>query len=293
MFLIAQEMIYLAKLQKAYLLSTWNASRISQRTVLFTDVAEEDLSFEKLHGMFPKVAQIWLVPVIDDLEDDTEELEKMIRKLEATEIKYLMAVNKQMQKNKPIEEKALRPTHRSKPLLGHKVDSIRHYRDQIKELLPKIDAAQRLHLAGKEKLASAVFIEFDTISAAEAALNGKLHARPAKFESRQMGVLPEEIIWKNLGIGSKNRLMRNILAPIVISALIIFWSIPVAVVGIITNVNYLTTNVPFLAWIDSIPPVILGVVTGLLPTILLVLLMALVPIICRCTSYAHRFLSPS
>jgi len=40
--------------------------------------------------------------------------------------------------------------------------------------------------------------------------------------------------------------------------------------------------VPFLAWIDSIPGPILGVVTGLLPTILLAVLMALVPIICRC-----------
>ena len=76
MFLITREMIYLAKLRKAYLLSTWNASRISQRTVLFTDVAEEDLSLEKLHGMFTKVAQIWLAPDVDDLEDNIEELEK-------------------------------------------------------------------------------------------------------------------------------------------------------------------------------------------------------------------------
>jgi len=140
----------------------------------------------------------------------------MIPKLEATEIKYLKIVNKQMQKKKSTEEKALRLTHRLKPLLGHKVDSIGHYRDQVKELLPKIDAAQRSHLAGKWKLASAVFIEFNTISAAEAALNDELHRRPAKFESRQMGILPEEIIWRNLGIDSRNRFMRNILATIFI-----------------------------------------------------------------------------
>merc|ERR1711963_112810 len=76
-------------------------------------------------------------------------------------------------------------------------------------------------------------------------------------------------------------MIRHFPATIAISALIIFWAIPVAVVGIISNVNYLTANVPFLAWIDSIPPVILGVVTGLLPTVLLAVLMALVPIICR------------
>jgi uncharacterized membrane protein len=63
-------------------------------------------------------------------------------------------------------------------------------------------------------------------------------------------------------------------------------SFPVAVVGIISNVNYLTENVPFLRWINDIPSVILGVVTGLLPTVLLAVLMALVPIICRCKSAA-------
>jgi Calcium-dependent channel, 7TM region, putative phosphate len=50
------------------------------------------------------------------------------------------------------------------------------------------------------------------------------------------------------------------------------------VVGIISNVNFLTQKVTFLRFIDSIPPVILGVVTGLLPVIMLAVLMALLPI---------------
>lgn len=61
--------------------------------------------------------------------------------------------------------------------------------------------------------------------------------------------------------------------------LTIFWAIPVAVVGSISNINYLTEVVPFLSFINDIPDVILGVVTGLLPVILLAILMALVPII--------------
>jgi signal recognition particle receptor subunit alpha len=97
-----------------------------------------------------------------------------------------------------------------------------------------------------------------------------------------MGVLPDEVIWKNLGMGAKNRVLRHFVATIAICALIIFWSIPVAIVGVISNVNYLTENVPFLGFINSIPPVVLGVVTGLLPVVLLAVLMALVPVICRC-----------
>ena len=65
--------------------------------------------------------------------------------------------------------------------------------------------------------------------------------------------------------------------------MIIFWAIPVAFVGTISNINYLTNRVHFLKFIQSIPPVILGVITGLLPSIMLAVLMALLPIILRCT----------
>jgi hypothetical protein len=284
MFLIGREMLYLVKLRKAYCSATWNASRISQRTVLFTDVPQESLSFTKLHAMFPSIAQIWLVPNVDGLDDDVADLDKTIIKLETSETKLMQKVTKQQEKKggeKGTYDQALRPKHRIKFLIGRKVDSISHYSDQIKELLPKIQTAQRSHLAGKEKLASAVFVEFDTISAAEAAFNTKQHRRPTKFSSRQMGVLPEEIIWKNLNMGPKSRFLRHLIANIFISALIIFWSIPVAVVGAISNINYLTENVPFLSFINYIPRFILGVVTGLLPVVALAILMALVPIICR------------
>lgn len=288
MFLIGREMMYLVKVRQAYLLSTWNASRISQRTVLFTDVPEKDLSLERLHTIFPNVAQIWLVPDVSDLEDDVEDLEETIPKLESSEIKLMQKVTRE---HKEHGEKAssfdetLRPKHRLKFLVGEKVDSINYYRKRIGELLPRIHSAQRAHLAGKNSLSSAIFIEFDTMAAAEKAFNDNQHRRPTDFSSRQLGILPKEVIWKNLGMGAKNRMLRHIAATIAISAFIMFWSIPVAVVGVISNVNYLTENVPFLGFIDSIPSVILGVVTGLLPVILLAVLMALVPIICRCKKY--------
>lgn len=292
MVLIGREMLYLVKVRQAYLLSTWNASRISQRTVLFTDVPERDLSLERLHTIFPNVAQIWLVPDVSDLEDDVEDLEKTVPKLEDSELELMEKVTKEREKNGEKAssfDEALRPKHKLKFLVGEKVDSIGYYRTHIEELIPKIQSAQRSHLAGKEKLASAIFVEFDTMAAAERAFNDNQHRTPTDFSSRQMGVLPDEIIWKNLGMGAKNRMLRRILATLAISALIIFWSIPVAIVGIISNVNYLTENVPFLGFIDNIPSVILGVVTGLLPTILLAVLMALVPIICRCNLPLYSF----
>jgi hypothetical protein len=67
-----------------------------------------------------------------------------------------------------------------------------------------------------------------------------------------------------------------------VSVGIVFFAVPVALVGIISNIQYLTKTFTWLQWINDIPPVILGVITGLLPVVMLAVLMALVPIICRC-----------
>jgi hypothetical protein len=228
--------------------------------------------------MFSDVSQIWLVSDTTKLDDDVQDLDDTTLKLEGAEIKMIQKANKKQQKNVDAN---FRPTHRLKPLIGSKVDTIDYCRDQLKDLVPKVHNAQHSHLSCKERLSNAVFVEFATLAAAQSAYGSTIHDKPATFVARQMGILPDEIIWKNLGMSSWNRSARRAIVTVAIYALILFWSIPVALVGIISNVNYLTANVPFLQWIDSIPSVILGVVTGLLPTVLLAALMALVPIICR------------
>lgn len=51
--------------------------------------------------------------------------------------------------------------------------------------------------------------------------------------------------------------------------------------GAISNINFLTDKVHFLSFINDIPSPILGVVTGLLPVVLLSILMSFVPVVCR------------
>lgn len=54
-----------------------------------------------------------------------------------------------------------------------------------------------------------------------------------------------------------------------------------AFVGAVSNINYLIQVAPFLKFINNCPKAILGVITGLLPTIMLAVLMALLPIYLR------------
>jgi hypothetical protein len=113
----------------------------------------------------------------------------------------------------------------------------------------------------------------------------------SKMVANQLGVLPQEVVWNNLRISKAEHLGRWAIATAFITVMIIFWAIPVAFVGAISQINYLTGLLPFLNFINKIPQVILGVVTGLLPVVLLAVLMALVPIICRCT-YSRCYIPP-
>ncbi|KAL8977201.1 MAG: hypothetical protein Q9177_006689 [Variospora cf. flavescens] len=98
---------------------------------------------------------------------------------------------------------------------------------------------------------------------------------------RFIGVNPDEVIWKNLKMNWKSRVVRNIVALTLVALLVIFWSIPVGFVGILSNINSLIRLAPWLGFLNEIPPQIFGVVQGLLPAILLAVLMALLPVILR------------
>lgn len=301
MYVITRETIYFINLRHAYLLAPFNSKRISSRTVLFTDVPVEYQSEQKLQSLFGStMRRVWLATDTSDLEDLVEERDKDAMKLEGAEIKLIKTANKKRLKAEKEGdrkahdaegaipgsqwlEKKDRPTHRlgKIPLIGKKVDTIEWSRDELKRLIPQVIRDQEKHQKFDWKLLPALFIEFSTQQAAEAAYRRISPKKAPHMYPRAIATSPSQIIWKNLKIAKKQRFVRKLLANGFITLMIIFWAIPVAVVGAISNINYLTATVPFLSFIDNIPPVILGVVTGLLPTILLSVLMALVPIICR------------
>ncbi|EME40639.1 hypothetical protein DOTSEDRAFT_74250 [Dothistroma septosporum NZE10] len=302
-YMITRESIFYINLRQAYLMSPLYASRISSRTVLYTSVPEEYMDEGKLRRMLePGVRRIWLQTDCKDLEETVDDRDKAAMKLEAAETKLVKLANGNRLKaakkadGNDSEEAAIgdrnttaeqyikakdRPTHRLKPLIGKKVDTIQWCRDELQKLIPKVDAEQAKHRAGQAKHLNSVFVEFETTSEAQAAYQSLTHHQVLQMSPRFIGMTPEEVIWKNLSIKWWERVVRQIGTTTFVVALIIFWSIPVAVVGAISNINYLTNCLPWLGFINDIPKVILGVVTGLLPVVLLAVLMSLLPIVLR------------
>ncbi|KAM0328170.1 hypothetical protein ACHAQA_005577 [Verticillium albo-atrum] len=305
MYTIFRELIFYINLRQAFLLSPTYAKRISSRTVLFTSVPETYLDELKIRKLFSdSVKHVWIAGVTKELDEMVEERDKAAMKLEGAEVKLIKTVNKERLKaikNGASAEKApasndaepgqvaarwipqkSRPTHRLGKfgLWGKKVDSIDWARAELQRLIPKVDAAQAEYRAGNYAKNGAVFVEFFTQSDAQAAFQVLTHHHALHMSPRYIGITPGEVVWKSLSLPWWQKVVRKYAVTAFITALIIFWAIPVAGVAMISQVDTLK-KVSFLTWIDKIPSIILGLVSGLLPSVAMAILMSLVPIIMR------------
>lgn len=137
------------------------------------------------------------------------------------------------------------------------------------------------------ELGNVAFIRFST---QDEALN---FARLVKKSDRKhfvllktsIEVLPDDVIWSNLSINPYQRKARTFVSIGLTTVLIIFWTIPMALVGFISNIDSLSNwtvngTKPF-GWIQKIPAVPLGIVKAVLPSAALAILFMILPIILR------------
>jgi hypothetical protein len=174
-----------------------------------------------------------------------------------------------------------RPVHRPIANYGRRVDTIKWTRNRLKQLAPKISKLRRLQKKGQATAIPAVFIEFDSQANAQSAYQTLAHHRANHMFPDIVGLRPQEILWPSLRMPWWERIIRKFMIQAFIAVMVVFWSIPAAIVGIISNVKMLTSKVPFLHWISDLPSVIVGLISGLLPAIALSLLMSIVPFVMR------------
>ncbi|KAK4228816.1 hypothetical protein QBC38DRAFT_473985 [Podospora fimiseda] len=309
MYLIMRECIFYINLRQAFLVSPFYSDRISSRTVLFTSVPEAYRNPEKLRQVFGQtVKNIWITADTKEVEELVKERDKVAFKLEGAEVKLIKLANKERQKaikagaNPEEVDKApvtgdaesgsiagrwiptkKRPTHRTGPLglIGRKVDTINWCRTELQRLIPKVDAAQEKYRSGGYKSIPGVFVEFKSQADAEGAAQILAHHQGFHMSTKVVGIRPTEIVWSSLSIPWWQVIIRRYVVLAFIAAMIIFWAIPVAFVGTISNIEYLKNEFSWLSWLDKIPTVIMGFISGLLPSVLLAVLMSLVPIVMR------------
>lgn len=312
MYMICREMIFYINLRQTFLLSPFYSNRLSSRVVLFTNVPKDYLTEEKINAMYPGlVRNIWIAGDSKEVDKLVEERDKVAMKLEGAQVKLIKLANKERIKaNKKsgatetaeateaaadaaadtevgtasarwVPQKK-RPSHRLGflGLLGKKVDTIEWGREELEKQIPAAETAQTEFIAGKYNKVGAVFVEFNTPADAENAFQTVSHHQALHMSPKVIGVRPEEVVWGNLNLPWWQKIVRRYLVIGFIIALIVFWAIPVGIVGIIAQVKVIQ-GLPGLHWIGDIPPVILGLVSNLVPVVALSILMSLVPVIMR------------
>lgn len=223
MFTIGRESIHYVQVKQAFSLLPGVASRMSTRTVLFTNVPTEYLTLAKIRETLPNVKHIWIAMDTKDLDDIVDDRDKTAMRLEKAEVTLcknananrLSALKKDPKRSNEnasawLDDKK-RPTHKLKFLIGKKVDTINWSRSHLAEVVPEVTRQQASHIEGNGKRNSAVFVEFHSVQAAEAAYQSQSKL-PKKFKPRTIGTQPQEIIWKNLNIGEAQRKIRTIIA---------------------------------------------------------------------------------
>lgn len=279
---------------------------LSSRTVILTEL-NDNLSLEgELEKIYPKVRKVIFAHDMKELIAKCEDRSANFMKLESTLNEVINeCVSKQHNKSEEKLNKLYNnnmkpkddletyipsnklPTHRLgawyiPPITRFfpsrkKVNTIPYCEEHIAELNNEIHDLQADWQFNTKRL-PAVFLIFDNQSDAQrcfqsvTAILGRF-----SFGKKFIGVAPEDINWSNLNLTSWQRYIKFVGANTFMVAMIIFWAIPVAVVGCISNINFLTTKVPFLRFINNLPNFLLGLITGLLPTIALAILMSFVP----------------
>jgi hypothetical protein len=169
------------------------------------------------------------------------------------------------------------------PLLGKKVDRIHYLRWRLAHLNSVIESS-RMDEDKNAKINSA-FIRFNRQIAAHIACQSVMHRDPHSMSPRMLGVDPRDVIWDNLSMGWRQRLVRTLVSLSINVSIVMLYAIPVAFTSLLANLDALTSRVSWLSWVANWPDRMKSIVQGILPPALLQLMLMLVPTVFRGVSH--------
>lgn len=240
--------------------------------------------------------KIWLARKVDDLEDVWGDRNDECARLEGGVGKLLKLAAKNDRKGKSPEKKGTadaesgHPAHRyvlpkKMPswkqgflgLIGKKMDLetspvfIAEQNDKLRELRTK-----------EYELGTTAFLRFESQHEAHNfARLAKDTDKSLRMVKSHIEVVPEDVQWENISRTAAQRKVATAISWALTIGLIIVWAVPVAFVGVLSNVDELCLKASWLAWLCRLPSPVLGIIRGVLPPVLLAVLFMLLPIVLR------------
>uniref|UniRef100_A0A5B6ZFE5 CSC1-like protein ERD4 n=1 Tax=Davidia involucrata TaxID=16924 RepID=A0A5B6ZFE5_DAVIN len=158
-------------------------------------------------------------------------------------------------------------------LIGKKVDSLEYYNEKINELVPKLEAEQKVTLREKQQASAIVFFT-SRLTAASAAQS--LHAQMVDTWTVMDAPEPRQLIWTNLPKKFYERQIRQSVVYVVVFLTIVFFMIPIGLISAFTTLEQLKKLLPFLKPIVN-QAAIKTVLEAYLPQLALIIFLALLP----------------
>lgn len=264
-YMIYREYQHYLEIRLDYLTSPVHAHLPQATSVLITQIPQKHISedsMQRLFGEFPGgIKKIHMNRDLKELEEEVEKRDKLAYKLEAAQTKLIKTANKLHFKNnkggKDDQTKLTqtdtengrgsaaayvprkkRPSHKLGflGLLGKKVDTIDYCNEELARLNQKISSMQAD--SSSFKMMNSCFIEFNNQAAAQMCYQSVASGTVYAMHPRYTEIAPHDIVWSNMGLTWKSRMIKSTLASAFVAALIIFWAIPVAFVGVLSNVRF-------------------------------------------------------
>lgn len=139
------------------------------------------------------------------------------------------------------------------------------------------------HTTGSTKRCyNKAFIQFKNASLAHFFDQLLLSSNVKEMGNKILGVHPEDIIWENITKTNKAMIYLRVAISNFLSVIVIIgWVLPVAFIGLISQIPYLAKLIPLFSWVNNFPSILSGLVSSILPIVTLVFLTEIVPFIFR------------
>ncbi|KAJ2387382.1 phosphate metabolism protein 7 [Coemansia sp. RSA 2603] len=263
-----------------------HAGCASANTVLVTDVpralAKDEPRLKQIFDVLPGgVRQVFVNRTCPELTKTVQKRDKLAHKLEKLLTKYAIQSTKLYERAQSTGDMYVapkRPTMRKSALsFGRKIEMFEYLAAEI-AMCNHFIAQSLKQMQGFSRGSSALVL-FNRQVAAHVAAQAVVDYAPFSMSSVTAGVNPQDVIWSNLKVGPWSRRLRGYVSFGVTVALTILWTAITAFVGSLVQVQSLTKLEAF-HWLTK-SELALGIFSGIVPSVVLAVLMAVSPHILR------------
>ncbi|CAA0823737.1 CSC1-like protein ERD4 [Striga hermonthica] len=206
---------------------------------------------------------------------DNKKVNKVYEKLEGFRKKLARAEAIYSESKTTANPEGTRPTTKTGflGLIGRKTDAIEYYDEQIKDLIPKLEAEQKITLKDKQQCSAIIFFNNRvTASAASQSLHDMIVDKWTVLDAPEA----RQLIWTNLPKNFYERQFRQYFIYFIVFLTIFFYMIPIGFISALTTLDNLKKLLPFLKPIVD-QPAVRTVLQAYLPQLALIVFLALLP----------------